>query len=333
MAIGAVSLVVYQWVGMSRPPVTPVAEIVRSVPVVVAPQPVEPQPATVEPPPPPVVEEPKPVAPAFSEQELAAKKAEAARIELAAKAFQARGQTAAESVKDALESWKRLRGTASSSVIASQTAALERQAAVANIEALNRHYSELTAETAKILKAPKPEREALSGFSPVAKPAKGQEFHFEVRRDRLAFIDLQQMLELVKKDVQIRMRLSGSPRGIQSEVGPVGDFNLAYEIGPMNDAIGGTGVGLKGWELVPTKDPRGETVERAAQPLSEFDRAIKRLSPTSATITMWVYPDGFGTFRIMRDRLHALGFMVAARPLPEGVPVRGSPTGSISAGQ
>ena len=198
---------------------------------------------------------------------------------------------------------------------------------------MNRRYSELTAETAKILKTPKPPREALSGFSPVAKPAKGQEYHFEVRGDRIAFIDIQQLLELVKKDVQIRMRLSGSPRGIQSEVGPVGDFGLAYEIGPMNDMLGGTGVGLKGWEVVPARDPRGETVERSAQALSEFDRAIRKLSPSSATITMWVYPDGFGTFRIMRDRLHALGFMVAARPLPADIPVRGSPMGSISAGQ
>jgi hypothetical protein len=48
---------------------------------------------------------------------------------------------------------------------------------------------------------------------------------------------------------------------------------------------------------------------------------------------MWVYPSGFETFRRLRDQLHAQGYMVAARPLPEGVPVRGSPSGSLSAGQ
>lgn len=329
MAAGSVSLAVYQW--KVRPVDRPEVVTAPAQPEPVAPAvKIEPAPVAVEPSP-----KPEPVAPvpAFSEEELEARRAEAERLEREAadKLTKTRADSAA--ITDALTGWKKMLGTAISSRTAAETAALERQAAAATVESINRSYQELTSETAQILKTPKPPREALSGFSPVAKPAKGQEYHFEVRGDRIAFIDIQQLLELVKKDVQIRMRLSGSPRGIQSEVGPVGDFGLAYEIGPMNDMLGGTGVGLKGWEVVPARDPRGETVERSAQALSEFDRTIRRLSPTSATITMWVYPDGFGTFRIMRDRLHALGYMVAARPLPEGIPVRGSPMGSISAGQ
>ncbi len=329
MAAGSVTLAVFQWVARPEEPTEPAAFVVHAAPEAPAAK-AEPAPVPVEPPSP---VDPVPPVPEFSEEELAARRAEAEKLERQAAARKAVAQADSAAITDALTGWKKMMGTAVSSRTASETAALERQAAAASVESMNRLYKELTAETAKILKTPKPPREALSGFSPVAKPAKGQEYHFEVRGDRIAFIDIQQLLEQVKKDVQIRMRLSGSPRGIQSEVGPVGDFGLAYEIGPMNDMLGGTGVGLKGWEVVPARDPRGETVERSAQALSEFDRAIRRLSPSSATITMWVYPDGFGTFRIMRDRLHSLGFMVAARPLPEGIPVRGSPMGSISAGQ
>jgi hypothetical protein len=48
---------------------------------------------------------------------------------------------------------------------------------------------------------------------------------------------------------------------------------------------------------------------------------------------MWIYPDGFELFRKLRDDLHARGFMVAARPLPDGMSIRASPAGSQSAGQ
>lgn len=325
MAAVSIGLAAYQITGspVMRWKATP-AVAAQLPPSQVEPEPVQPEP--LQPP-------PQQAAPAVTDERLAALAAESQRIEQASAADQGKLQGAAAAAAQALEGWKRLKGTAASSAIAAKTAGLQRDAAMASIETLRSRYEEVAHETAEILKTPKPPREALSGVSPVARPAKGQEYHFEVRAGRVAFIDLQQLLELVKKDVQIRMRLSGSPRGIQSEVGPVGEFGLAYEIGPINDMLGGTGVGLKGWEVVPARDPRGETAERSAQPLSDFDRTIRRLSPTSATITMWVYPDGFELFRILRDRLHAQGFMVAARPLPEGVAVRGSPMGSISAGQ
>ena len=48
---------------------------------------------------------------------------------------------------------------------------------------------------------------------------------------------------------------------------------------------------------------------------------------------MWVYPDGFALYRKLRDDLHERGYTVSARPLPEGMAIRGSPAGSVSAGQ
>src|SRR4029077_3093724 len=90
---------------------------------------------------------------------------------------------------------------------------------------------------------------------------------------------------------------------------------------------------LRGWQLIPEFDGRGESYDAAMQPISEFARAIHRQHPAHVTITMWVYPDGFGLFRKLRDDLHARGFLVAARPLPEGMTIKGSPSGSLSAGQ
>jgi len=90
---------------------------------------------------------------------------------------------------------------------------------------------------------------------------------------------------------------------------------------------------LLGWEVVPESPNRGETLETTRSSSSSYARAIHRLNPGHDTITMWIYPDGFALYRQLRDDLHAHGFMVAARPLPDGTSIKGSPSGSLSAGQ
>jgi len=75
---------------------------------------------------------------------------------------------------------------------------------------------------------------------------------------------------------------------------------------------------LRGWELIPEFEGRGETYETACQPFSEYARAINRLSPSHATITMWVYADGFPLYRKLRDDLHARGFLVPHGRSPKG---------------
>ena len=99
------------------------------------------------------------------------------------------------------------------------------------------------------------------------------------------------------------------------------------------DRRGSLSYELRGWEVIPTFDVRGETYDAARRPVSEFSRAISRLNPDHSTVTMWIYPDGFALYRRLRDDLHARGFTVAARPLPDNMTIRGSPSGSLSAGQ
>jgi len=289
------------------------------------------QPVSV-PPEAPTRPEPKP--PAVSPETLAAKRNELAKTAAYIRPSQVRKaattQKAFETISMLLES-NRQANQEKISALSAKTAVTSASQTKASLSSQKESLEKAIGELAN---APRPPRQALSVFSPVAKPAKGEEYHFEVIGNHVAFIDLEKLMELVKKDFQVRVRLSGSPRGIRSEVGPVGDFGLAYEIGPAIDpASGMTGFGMKGWEVIPASESRGETVAQASEPLSSFQRVIKRLSPGHATITMWVYPSGFETFRKLRDMLHAQGYMVAARPLPEGVPVRGSPSGSLSAGQ
>ena len=71
--------------------------------------------------------------------------------------------------------------------------------------------------------------------SAVAKPTDGTEFHFQVRGDnRVAFIDLDRLIEMVKTDAKIRLRSRGGPCEAgwpRTRSDPVGSFSLRYELG------------------------------------------------------------------------------------------------------
>jgi hypothetical protein len=189
-------------------------------------------------------------------------------------------------------------------------------------------------------RVPVPRARALLARNAVARPTDGAEYHFEVRRNRITFLDLDRLVEMVKTDARIRLRAGGNRGRLAATVGPVGAFSLHYEMGrTLPDAIAeivesrNATYDLLGWEVIPEGENRGEPYSTTLANSSEYARAIHRLSPGHDTITMWIYPDGFALYRQLRDDLHARGFLVAARPLPEGTSIRGSPVGSLSAGQ
>jgi hypothetical protein len=195
-------------------------------------------------------------------------------------------------------------------------------------------------ELAALERVPQPKSKALLARSAVSKPTDGTEYHFEVRHNRVSFIDLDRLVEMVKTDARIRLRQGGQRGRLAATVGPVGAFSLRYELGrSLPDAIAeivdsrDSSYNLLGWEIIPDGNNRGDAYEATLSPSSTYARAVNRLIPGRDTITMWIYPDGFPLYRKLRDDLHAKGFMVAARPLPEGTSIRGSPVGSVSAGQ
>ncbi|WP_165244897.1 hypothetical protein [Paludisphaera soli] len=204
---------------------------------------------------------------------------------------------------------------------------------------LKAERDKLNAEVAQLRSLPLPKATSILSKNPVSRPAKADEFHFELRHDRVSFIDLDRMLELAKSDAQVKLRMADRMGVLTSQVGPVGWFSLSYVLGRAQSSIEellerhSIRFDLRGWEVVPTSENRGETYESTRNPISEYARAINRLSPGRSVVTMWVYPDSFNLYRTLRDELNDRGFSVAARPLPEGMLIRGSPLGSVSATQ
>ncbi len=60
---------------------------------------------------------------------------------------------------------------------------------------------------------------------------------------------------------------------------------------------------------------------------------VDALDPKTTAVTFWVYPDSFPLYRRLRDLLHERDFVVAGRPLPEGMPIGSSRHGTASRGQ
>ena len=224
MALVAVSLAFWQWRSQPQEPLAkPVATIVKKTEVKSVETPVVAEKQVVEP----------EFKPAVSPETLDSQRKSLTRLVSSVKPAQAQVQARVENLKSA---WTTLQDTSvkvQSATLSAETALTEAQAEDAKLKALAKRQQELSKEFKQLANAPKPPREGLSGFSPVAKPAKGNEYHFEVRDGRVAFIDLEKLMELVKKDFQVRMRLSGSPRGIRSEVGPVGEYGLMRLVQPM----------------------------------------------------------------------------------------------------
>ncbi len=194
-------------------------------------------------------------------------------------------------------------------------------------------------EVTALRSLPRPKATSILTKSPVSRPAAGDEFHFELRRNRISFINLERLLELAKSDAQVRIRMADRTGLIQSQVGPVGAFSLAYVLGRagvgLDELIERQSIrfDLKGWEVVPDHENRGESYEATRNPISAYGQAVNRLSPGRSVVTFWVYPDSFPLYRALRAELTDRGFSVAARPLPEGMTIRGSPMGSVSAAQ
>ncbi len=157
------------------------------------------------------------------------------------------------------------------------------------------------------------------------------ELHFRCQGEKVAVVPIEELIERMKgqmerqKDVILRLKkYSGS-------VGPVRGWNLNYVV-ETQQQLGMIRASVSQFEIQPEADLTGERSDVALRPDSAFRNELRKAEPGS-TITFWVYPDSFVLFRKLQALAHREGFTVAARPLPEGTPIMGSPNGSRSAAQ
>jgi len=177
--------------------------------------------------------------------------------------------------------------------------------------------------------------------TPLSRTVRDGEVHFQLSGGRIVLIPLEQLVEQLKQNAERQKhRLLDSPE-LTDSVGPLGGFRLRYTLErhdvsaetAMLTGRSGSYAQLQRWTLIPVSSQLGEPVDEALAEGSEFRQAVAKLRPGRETITIWTYQDSFGSFRRIRKALYEAGFSVAARPLPLGVPISGSPEGSKSAAE
>ena len=173
----------------------------------------------------------------------------------------------------------------------------------------------------------------------VSYAVQGPEMHFHLQRGRVAYVPVDELVELLKSDISRQKDwLARVPRH-EGRVGPIGGFSMAYVVERQSMSIvdelrvgGAVRIAVSEWRIIPEADFPAESAAAALAPGSAFIRRLKTTGLDTA-LTFWVYPDSFPEFRQLQELARSEGFTVAARPLPEGTPLAASPQGTRSAGQ
>jgi hypothetical protein len=207
-----------------------------------------------------------------------------------------------------------------------QDAQATRNAAL-SLEEIRERSKRVIAEIEALRKAPS-SKQTLRYRTPVSHPLQSEELLFECRRGRVSFIDYGKFMAEIENALSGGDKLRGTNQysAVTEQVGP---FRMRYtaEVDTYSSKVG------LSWEIEPIELIRGETLEQALAPGSEFRRVIDSIEPASTAVTLCVYPDSFPLYRKLRDYMHERDIVVAGRPLPDGASIAASRHGTTSRGQ
>ncbi|MDO4551340.1 MAG: hypothetical protein Q4C96_08835 [Planctomycetia bacterium] len=166
-------------------------------------------------------------------------------------------------------------------------------------------------------------------MTPILRNVSTQETHFILKEGKVLYIPMDELIEIYKrrtKEATGTLLTSGQKNDI---IGPINGFSLHVKTiitgKPFLDVY---------WTLeTPSISQFGEAPEFALREMSAFKSRLSGLNPRNNIITLWVYPDSFGEFTVLKEELYRLGFLVASRPLPQNVPISASPEGKKSLAQ
>jgi len=204
-----------------------------------------------------------------------------------------------------------------------------------------------------ILKSEEAEEQKLSGdnqpeamilrhdMTPVSQIVKEKEIHFLISKNTIAAVPLEEFL--IDLQDRIRTKQSWLPRSNRhsGEIGPIRGFRMQYVVEKEQQShfdqlrSGSTQIRivLSQFALVPDEETIiRESLEQATSSTSRYLISIRSASP-GTTCTFWVHPDNFETYQKLKKYAHESNLRVAGRPLPQGMPITGSPSGSHSAAQ
>ena len=201
--------------------------------------------------------------------------------------------------------------------------------------------AKLVAEADTLRTLPSPRKE-FRYRTPISAAILTHELMFECKAGRVTLIDTERLLGIMRRDSKAQAEQLRSQWELSPTTAPVGPFRLRYTLERERSALSGpaTGTPVDGafrytrtrWEVEPIAAERGESADKALAEGSDFRTVIDKMDKKTVVV-LWVYPDSFVLYRQLRDHMHDRDIVVAGRPLPEGVPIASSRTGTVSRGQ
>lgn len=176
--------------------------------------------------------------------------------------------------------------------------------------------------------------------TPLGRLVNGKEIHFRLAGNRIAHVPVDDLAARLSSQVQRQKSTLLQTPSFEGVVGPVDGFQMRYLLERMPLSIaeemqhGGRVIRMSvtQWTLEPMPDLPSESVDEALRRDSRFYNSLLSAGATT-TLTLWVYPDSFEACAALKEFAYRHGYEVAARPLPAGVPISGSPQGTKSIAQ
>jgi hypothetical protein len=171
--------------------------------------------------------------------------------------------------------------------------------------------------------------------TPLSKTVDEKEVMFQIRNGRICFVPMD---ALVKRAAENYRKYERGGDAIK-EVGPYRGFKMIYSVEINPNALSPTSARQGeapvrfACEMRPLSPDQGETVDQALERDSDFRRELESYRRQRCTVTIFVYPESFAQYRRIREELHRMNLDVAAWPMGQGEPIRGSSDGSKSAAQ
>jgi hypothetical protein len=174
--------------------------------------------------------------------------------------------------------------------------------------------------------------------TPLAQAVTGKEVHVLLADDHVAVVPFEALLEELKADIQENVWRLREQDQLERTVGPLNGFRLRYwfvktEViarGQSGTVVAGRVPQFSHCFFIPERTPAGEPAPEALRPNSELRQYLHRLNAQGTTVTIWTYPGNYDRLREVKRAIRELGFQIAVRPLPKGMPIGASRTGSES---
>ncbi|MDZ4848995.1 MAG: hypothetical protein SGI77_06855 [Pirellulaceae bacterium] len=208
------------------------------------------------------------------------------------------------------------------------------------LSAMEKQLAELLKQQGEVQSTEKPPIILQHLPTPMAKTVFGKELHIMVRDGMVSVIPWDRMVAMLKVEAKAAVSRSTRREKIEEQLGPVEGYLMTYVLVSKRGLVSNGGatamaqmIELDKFELDTTPEVNLEPIKQSLGSNGRLRIEMSSYPARETTVTAWVYPNSFETFRQLKELLFQEGYMTAARPMPEGLRIGASPKGSQSSAQ